>query len=328
MSAPAPLRWGAIGATSWVATDAVLPAIAASPTAELVAVASRDPAAGRAVAERFGARRVHSGYQDLLDDDAVEAVYIPLPNALHAEWTLRAAAAGRHVLCEKPLACTAAPAERMVAACAAASVQLFEAYMTGFHPRTAAMLEICRSGELGELLSVDSVFAFPLEDATNHRWNAAMGGGALLDVGPYALAPLLELGSPAELVAAAARRTGGGVDATTSGWLRLGPDPAAAVAGFSCSFEAPELQRLRVLGTRAALTVDRPFTAGPDDTAIHLRGRDGAEVRHSRGANAYLAMVEHCAAVIRNGEPPRRPAATVLASMAMLDRVRVAAGGA
>ena len=219
---PAPVRWGVIGATSWVARDAVLPALAASPTAELTAVASRDRAAAAAMAARFGAGRVHRTYGELLDDDAVEAVYIPLPNALHAEWTMRAAAAGRHVLCEKPLATGLAEAQRMVDACEGAGVVLAEAYMASYHPRTEAWLEACRGGELGELISVDTVFSFPLSDPTNHRWQPEMGGGALLDVGVYTLAPLLALGADPVLSDAAARWAPSGVDASTFGRFRLG----------------------------------------------------------------------------------------------------------
>ena len=322
-AAPAPVRWGVIGTTSWVARDAVLPALAASPTAELCAVASRDPAAAAGVAARFGGARVHRTYDDLLDDPAVEAVYIPLPNALHADWTLRAAAAGKHVLCEKPLATSLADAQRIVDACARAGVVLAEACMTPYHPRNDAWLEICTTGELGELISVDTVFSFPLEDAANHRWQPEMGGGALLDVGVYTLAPLLTLGTDPVLTDAVARRARSGVDASTLGRLRLSRDTEAAVVGsFLCAFEAPELQRLEVVGTRAALLVDRPFTAGPEDRDILLRGRDGhTEVRTVAGANSYLGMVENVAAVIRGLAVLRRPPHEVLATIAMLDRV-------
>ena len=326
-TAPAPVRWGVIGATSWVATDAVLPALAASPTAELTAVASRDRAAAAIVAGRFGAGRAHRGYDDLLDDASVEAVYIPLPNALHAEWTRRAAAAGKHVLCEKPLALNQAQAQAMADACAAAGVHLVEAYMTPFHPRSEAVLEICRGGELGALLQVDSVFTFPLEDAGNHRWQPEMGGGALLDLGVYVLAPLLAVDSDPTIGAAAADRSRSGVDATTSGRLQLEAGDAFATGDFLCSFEAPELQRLDVVGTRASLHVERPFTPGPDDSDLLLRHRGGgSEVRRLGGADPYLGMVEHCAAVFRELAEPRRPVAEVLASMAMLDRVAAASG--
>ncbi|HZP26062.1 MAG TPA: Gfo/Idh/MocA family oxidoreductase, partial [Dehalococcoidia bacterium] len=126
----APLRWGVLGVSGLVGRRAVLPALAASPTASLKAIASRDPARAEAEAQIFGAERAYGSYEALLADPEVEAIYIPLPNGLHCEWTLKAAAAGKHVLCEKPLACNAEEAWRMSEACRQAGVQLMEAYMT------------------------------------------------------------------------------------------------------------------------------------------------------------------------------------------------------
>jgi len=322
-----PVRWGVLGATSWVAGAAVLPAMRESPHAEIVAVASRDVERGRAVAAATGARRTHASYEELLCDPEVEAVYLPLPNALHARWTERAAAAGRHVLCEKPLACSAAEAEAMHRACAAARVRLFEGYMTGFHPRHRAAVELARSGELGALRSLRSVFTFPLEDPANHRWSTAMGGGALLDVGVYCLTPLLEVaGRPPRDVVATRSVGGDGVDATLAAWLDFGDGLVAAV---ECSFEQPERQLLEIAGTAATLSVERPFTCGPQDTALRLLGRDGGtEIRHSGGVNAFREMVDGVWAELRTpgAAPSRFPSAAATAAVAgVCDRLRAAA---
>jgi xylose dehydrogenase (NAD/NADP) len=327
MSITQPVRWGVIGATSWVARVAVLPAMRESPHAEIVAVASRDPDAGRRVAAATGARRAHASYDEVLEDPDVEAVYIPLPNGLHRRWTERAAAAGRHVLCEKPLACTGDDAWAMHAACDDAGVRLMEAYMTAFHPRHHAAVAIARGGELGEVRSMRSVFTFPLADAANHRWLARMGGGALLDVGVYCLTPLLEIAGRAPLhVAAACTRGGDGVDASLRGWLDFGD---GLVATVECSFEAPERQLLEVTGTDAILSVERPFTCGPADTAMRLRHRDGTvEARRVLGLDAFRAMVDAACAELRRpaDEPSRfRPAAETVAVAALCDRLRDAA---
>jgi predicted dehydrogenase len=323
-----PVRWGVIGATSWVARAAVLPAMRESPCAEIVAVASRDLERGRQVAAATGARRVHPTYEAVLEDPEVEAVYVPLPNGLHALWTERAAAAGRHVLCEKPLARSAAEAESMHRACATARVRLFEGYMTAFHPRHRAAVELARSGELGELRSLRSVFTFPLEDPRNHRWTAGMGGGALLDVGVYCLTPLLEVAGRPPLAVSATRTAGGdGVDASLQGWLDFGDGLTATV---ECSFEGPERQLLEVAGTDAVLTVDRPFTCGPGDTALRLLWRaGGTEVRHSGGVNAFREMIDAAWAELRTpGAAPCRfnTAAGTIAVAALCDRLHVAAG--
>jgi len=319
-----PLRWGVIGANSWVARKAVLPAMVASPGARLVAVAS-ERAPARPAHTSFGAERAYGSYAALLEDADVEAVYVPLPNSLHREWVERAAAAGKHVLCEKPLAPTAADAEAMAAACTAAGVALLEAYMTPFHPRATALEALVASGRLGALRFARAAFTGVLGRQDDHRWRPEMGGGALLDVGIYCVAPLLAAAGrvPARVEATAALATSG-VDASFSGWLDFGDGFAAAI---ECSFDAPERQSLEIIGTDAAVLVDRAYTPGPEDVAFTLRGRDG---RHAEivtgGADPYRAMIEHFEAVVRRGARARRSAADSTAVLAVLDRLREAAG--
>ena len=315
----APLRWGVIGASSWVAVKAVIPAIVGSPTARLVAVASQSahapPAAGR---------RSYQSYAALLDDPDVEAVYVPLPNSLHRSWVERAARAGKHVLCEKPLAPTVADAAAMAAASAASGVALLEAYMTPFHPRAAAVDALVRSGRLGDLRFARAAFTGVLKRPDDHRWRPEMGGGALLDVGTYCVAPLLAAaGRPPARVEAAASMAHSGVDASFSGWLDFGGGFTAAI---ECSFEAPERQSLELVGTEAALLVERAFTPGPEDVSFTLRERDGRSREIvAGGADPYRAMIDHCRAVVREGVTPRRSVADAIAVLSVLDRLRDAA---
>jgi predicted dehydrogenase len=318
------LGWGVIGASSWVARKAVMPAIVASREARLVAVASASRDDGR-LGGSVGAERTYRAYTLLLDDPDVEAVYVPLPNSLHREWVERAASAGKHVLCEKPLAPTAADAAAMASACAAAGVTLLEAYMTPFHPRAAAIEALVASGRLGALRFARAAFCGVLGRRHDHRWHPEMGGGALLDVGIYCVAPLLAAARrPPARVEATASLADSGVDSSFSGWLDFGDGFTAVI---ECSFDAPERQSFEIVGTEASVLVDRAYTPGPGDTAFTLRGRDG---RHEEiatgGVDPYQAMIEHFQAVVRGRTVPRRPVAESIALLAVLDRLREAAG--
>ena len=302
------VRFGVLGSSSWVARDSVIPALEASPKAVLV----------RSASSSAGDR-----YEDVLADPDVEAVYLPLPNGLHRTWTLAAAEAGKHVLCEKPLATTAAEATEMAAACDAAGVVLCEAYMTPYHPRSTAIADVVRSGRLGPLRFGHAAFRFTHRDPSDHRWQVAMGGGALADLGVYCLVPLLEAaGAPPSAVDASAVTGGDGVDASLSAWLRFDSGFSATV---ECSFEAPEHQRLELVGTEASLVVERAFTPGPGDTSIELRMADGtAEVLGTGGGNAYRGMVDHVCAAIRGDTTLRRPPAASVAALEVMDDLRTA----
>ena len=320
----APVRWGVIGATAAIAQVAVLPVLRSSPSCTLVAVASGSRPEGGY--DAFGAASVRPSYQAVLDDPDVEAVYVPLPNSLHAEWTARAAAAGKHVLCEKPLGCTAVEASAMADACDAAGVLLFEAYMTPFHPRSSAFAQVVRSGVLGELRFGRTAFTGELKDPTNHRWSPSMGGGALLDVGVYCLSPLLDAAGRVPVgLAASAVRTASGVDSSFAGWLDFG---GGFTAAFECSFDTPERQQLELVGTDAAVTMERTFTPGVDDTMLSVLHRDGQrESIEVAGGDPYLGMVEHVSAVIRGEAAPLRTPADAIDVATVVDRLRLAAGG-
>ncbi|MGI9023883.1 MAG: Gfo/Idh/MocA family protein [Acidimicrobiales bacterium] len=321
-----PLRVGVIGATSWVATDAVLPALVASPRTQLVAVASRDASAAAAVTARFGAAHHFGDYESVVTHPEVEAVYVPLPNWAHRRWTEEAAAAGKHVLCEKPLAPTAAEAAAMTNACRDANVVLMEAYMTPFHPRAEAVAAVLETGVLGRPRFARSAFTFPLADAANFRWLPEHGGGALLDVGVYCLTPLTDVGGKPRAVAAHSVVAPSGVDTTFSGWLEFDDGFSAA---FVCSFEAPEYQHLEVMGTAATLRVELPFAGGAGGCRARVHHRDGSveEVAGPDG-DPYVAMVGHFAAVVRGDARLRHPPEASVRLLHLVDRMRAAASRA
>ncbi len=310
-----PVRFGVIGASSMVARAAVLPAIEATPKAELVASASL------AAGEDYGA---------VLADPAVEAVYVPLPNGMHREWVERCAEAGKHVLCEKPLALTADDARAMADACAANGVVLLEAYMTPYHPRSVALRDLVGAGRLGRLLSVRSVFTFPHEVATDHRWDPVLGGGALADLGVYVLSPLFELAAaadqhvPSSVTGHAAVTVpdaqGRSVDVTSTGELRF---PDGLTATFECSFDAPEAQVLEVTGTQGRVRVEHAFTPDATDDELVVQRRDGTtHVVSGLGGDCYRGMVDHFCAVVRGLAESKRPPEVSVAFAALCDHLR------
>ena len=304
-----PVTIGVLGATSWIANAAVIPAIRQSAVAQVGALGSRSGSVG---------------YADVLADPDVDAVYIALPNDMHTAWVAAAAAAGKHVLCEKPLGTSAADARVMADAAAAAGTVLAEAYMTPFHPRSEAIDRCLRSGELGEIRHIDAAFTFCLTEPDNYRWLAERGGGALLDVGIYCLSPIVAaLGGPPSTVAAQVT-TAGAVDATTAAWLGW---PSGATASVVASFELAERQALLVSGTGGTLTVTQPFTPGPGDTDFAITWPDGrVERRSTAGGNCYVAMIDAFAAAVRGDEPwPRRIGESIMMAD-LLDRIRSAAG--
>ncbi len=307
---------------AWVARQAVLPALRAT-GAPVVAIAARDPERARACAQDFGIAAVHQGYEAVCADPAVEAVYIPLPNHLHRPWALRAAAHGKAVLCEKPLAETAAAAEEMGQAFAQRGLLLGEAVMYRYHPRWTALRALVDAGRLGELRHVAAAFTFPLDPAPGHRWEAACGGGALLDVGSYGVnAACWLLGAAPEAVAASSVARGD-VDLETTAVLRFPGGPTATVvAGFG----AAEHQVLTLIGSRGTLTVPRPFTAWVAESHPANLVRDGAEETiPMTAADPYAAMVEAFTRAVRRGDPFATTAAEGCRTLAVLDACRRAA---
>jgi D-xylose 1-dehydrogenase (NADP+, D-xylono-1,5-lactone-forming) len=314
------VRFGVLGATSRIAQKAVLPALQQGSGCSVVATASLSSDDYN----RFGAPSAYRSYSELLEDPDVEAIYIPLPNGLHEEWTVAAAEAGKHVLCEKPLAPTPSQASRMVRACEDAGVHLMEAYMTPFHPRSEALARALSENSLGELRFGHTSFTFTL-GMPDHRWRDDMGGGALLDVGIYCLAPLLQAGrgAPRNLVASAVVRED--VDASFSGRLDFGDGFTAA---FECSFEAPFHQRLQIVGTEAAFVLERAFTHRLEETTILRRSRDGTEEEiYCGGADPYQGMVDHFAAVVRGRADLRWTPSASIEVLELQDRLRAAAQG-
>jgi predicted dehydrogenase len=270
-----------------------MPAISASSNGRLVAIASRDRARGREMAARHSVPLVSPTYEALLQEPDVDAVYIPLHNSVHKEWALRAAAVGKHVLCEKPLGMNAAEAEEMGAGADRAGVLLMEAFMYRFHPRPRDFV-----AGLRDPMYVNATFGFTLQDQANFRFNRALGGGALLDVGCYTVSVARWiLGEPVGVDASARLADGpDGVDMTVSALLRFA---GGATASVWASFEGPEEQELTVVTKEGRERLERPF--------------NGME------PNPYQLMVESFGQSALGGYPVELPVSDSVANMRVLD---------
>ena len=295
---PSELRWGVLGAAD-IADRALIPALQAASGNRLLAIAARDQGRAAAMARRHGIERVHRGYAELLADPELDAVYLPLANHLHREWTLRALEAGKHVLCEKPLALDRTQGEEMATAAAASGRLLMEAVMYRFHPR---IRELVASLESAPIRHLSASFGFPIASPENYRLQAQMGGGALLDTGFYVadVARWL-LGEPERVEAI---MHGRGVDMSCSALLGFA---GGSQASLYCSFESAEYQELVVVCQDRVVRLERPFSAWRDPY------------------DPYQIMVEEFAEAARSGASAPVPLESSLANLALLDRIRAAA---
>ena len=314
-------NWGVLG-PGFVATQAVIPAIQHSRNGRVHALASRDPARAHKLASQWQVQRVYGDYQELLDDPHINAVYIALPNHLHRDWTIQAARAGKHVLCEKPLACSAREGEQMLEACLRARVQLMEAAMYRFHPRAQRLRQLVADGTLGQPRFLHSSFTFTLNPSPNYRHSVEYGGGALLDVGCYCVNALCWLSGTAavEVQVFATQREPGGIDLESGTLLRFAD---GALGHVQCSFMAAEHQSLEVIGSTGTVTAPLAFTAWRDDaTALHLQHGNHIVREDFAPADPYQLMVEHFAEALRGEIPLVYPPQEAIQTLRVLDSIR------
>jgi D-xylose 1-dehydrogenase (NADP+, D-xylono-1,5-lactone-forming) len=298
-----PVRWGVLS-TANIGLRAVLPAIIAARNSQAVAIASRTQAAAERIAADVPGMRAYGSYEALLDDPAVEAVYIPLPNALHAEWTMRAARAGKHVLCEKPLGATPDEARAMAATCREQGVLLMEAFMYRFHPQIRWALEQLAAGAIGRPVLVRGAFSFDIRARPDDiRLQAALAGGALMDVGCYPLnfSRAVFGRAPQGALARVDVPAGSEVERTTAAMLEFGDSHLAII---DCSFEQPPCQFVQVVGDAGRLTLLRPFTPELTEVEACLARNDETLVKHFAAVDQYRLQVEHFAQCVRSGAAP------------------------
>ncbi|MFB6267785.1 MAG: Gfo/Idh/MocA family protein [Halodesulfurarchaeum sp.] len=303
--------------TAGIARNSVIPAIQDS-SHDVLAIASRDADRAESVATALDIPRAYGSYDALLRDDDLDAIYNPLPNALHAEWTKRAADAGLHVLCEKPFAVDRAEAEAVFEYCEERGVTVMEAFMYRFHPRTERAIEIARR-ELSGVNAVTSEFSFSMGDrAEDIRLDPDLAGGSLMDVGCYAVsAARLFLGEPDRVRAASVDRRESGVDTGLAGILEYDDGSLARVAS---SFDTPVTQYYRVEAENGWLEVDPAFDV-PTDEALPIEYASDGEVHREsiEAVDQYRLEVEHFAAAAAGETEARIDMDETLANMAVID---------
>jgi predicted dehydrogenase len=326
------LRWGILS-TAHIARTKVVPGMLKARRCDIVAIASREAGRAETVAAELGIPRAHSSYEALLADPQVDAVYIPLPNHLHAEWSIAAARAGKHVLCEKPLALTADDAQRMIDVASAEGITLMEAFMYRLHPSWQAVAELVASGEIGRLVSVQSWFSYFNDDATNIRNIPEVGGGALFDIGCYSvnLSRLLFGAEPRHVSAAMVRDPAMGVDVLTSAILSFDD----GIATFTCSTRAEDDQRVHIYGTTGRISIGIPFNIPPDrPTEVHVSaGGDPPVAPDTRVltfdvADPYTVEAERFAAAVLDGQLAPVPPEDAVANLRVIERIFEAAEAA
>ncbi len=291
------VKWGILSTAD--INKKLLAGAAESDDVDVVAVGSRDLARAEAFAETWDIPRAYGTYEELLADPEVEAVYIPLPNTMHSEWSIKAMEAGKHVLCEKPFSKHIGEVERAFDAADATGMHLSEAFMYRHHPQTARLAELVASGAIGELRVIRSVFSYSLYDAGNIRLRPDVEGGALMDVGCYCISGARLLGGEPESVVGAAHIGSSGTDWVFAGLMRF---PGDVVALFDCGTSLPNRDELEAIGTEGSLFLDDPWHCGTP--VIELR-RDGSVERiEIEAANPYRLELEDLNAAIRGERQP------------------------
>jgi predicted dehydrogenase len=319
------LRWGILS-TARIATTEVVPATQRAANSEVVAIGSRDRGRAEAAANQLGIPTAYGSYEAVLADDEVDAIYLPLPNHLHAEWAIAAARAGKHVLCEKPLAVTTADARAMVAAADAAGVRLMEAFMYRLHPMWDTVAELIATGRIGELQHVHSWFSYCNDDPDDIRNQVAAGGGGLLDIGGYCVdATRLVVGrDPDEVTGVVRRDPELGVDTRASATLGF----ADVTATFTCSTRAKKDQHLVIHGTRGRIVVAAPFNVSPDlpselqlVTGDDLPAYTEPERFTFDPVDLYTLQAERFAAAVLEGRDLPTPPSDGIATLAVLEHL-------
>jgi predicted dehydrogenase len=315
------VRWGLLSTAR--INERLIPVLRASPRSEVAAIASRDLAVADHYARAWNIPRAHGSYEALLADPEIDAVYLPLPNHLHAEWAVKCAQAGKHVLCEKPLALTVEEVDRMAEAAERSGVVIQEASMMRFHAQTRYMRQMVARGAIGSVRLLRGIFTFTLERREDIRWDPARGGGSLWDLGSYCVSFARSvLGAEPVEVFAMQVPSASGVDTSLAGQMRF---PGDALVQFFSSFAAFAHVEADLLGTAGRILLDVPWVNHVDRSTHVTVIRFGqgqarstfgdnldnqtAETQTFENANAYRDEVDSMVATILDGTPPALPLA-------------------
>jgi D-xylose 1-dehydrogenase (NADP+, D-xylono-1,5-lactone-forming) len=312
------LRWGILS-TARIGVKTVIPAIQQSGNGVVTAIASRDLRVAQETAQSLGIPNAFGSYEAMLESPEIDAVYNPLPNSLHKEWSIRAAGRGKHILCEKPFALNAAQVDEMISAAKQHGLLLMEAFMYRFHPQIAQVQELIASGAIGTTQVIRSAFGFRLEDYSNIRLNPTLGGGSVMDVGCYCVnVSRLIAGAEPIQVQSSAVIGPSRVDETLAGILLF---PDNVIAHFDSSFRTDYREWVAVEGSEGRLELERPFRshAAGGEGRITLHRKDSTHEEFITHGNQYQLMAEHFADAALNGKPLRYPPELDRGNMQVID---------
>lgn len=314
------INWGVLGCAN-IAIHSVIPAMKMSETGHVMAIASRGKDKAEKTASQLGIERAYGSYESLLNDPDIDAVYIPLPNHLHHEWTEKAAKAGKHVLCEKPLGLNQHEAMEMVEVCNQAGVKFTEAFMYRHHPRYDQVKRIIQSGDIGEIRGLHVSFTFNnSDDSRNFRFKADMGGGSIYDVGCYpinAARYLLDSEPEAVTVQALFSEEHDGVDMMASGLVEF---PQQVGLTFDCGMWAASENSLTIKGTEGSITIPKAFLYGEQEKAaftVTVKGEQKVETVPD--VNQYTLQIDDFGRSVINDVEPRFPATDAIRNMRVID---------
>ncbi|HAI32208.1 MAG TPA: NAD-binding protein, partial [Thalassospira sp.] len=301
------MKWGILS-TAKIGTEKVIPAMQESDQLEILAIAGRDLEKTREVAENMRIPRAYGSYEELLADPSIEAIYNPLPNHLHVEWTIKALEAGKHVLCEKPIGLDTEDAKRLIAARDKSGKQVLEAFMVRHHPQWLEARKIVESGQIGTLTTVQSIFTYFNADPNNVRNKKDIGGGGLLDIGCYCIVgPRFITGKePVRVVSLMDKDPKFGTDRLVSGMLDFG---SGLQASFVCGTQSAAVQRVHILGTEGRIEILMPFNPVPENEAlIRVAGQKQPGFDEAREikfpvCNHYTLQGEAATAIFKGDSP-------------------------
>lgn len=317
-----PVRWGVLGAAS-IALRKAVPGMQKSAFIDVVAIASRDESKARAAADELGVIRAYGSYEALLADPEIEAIYIPLPNHLHVSWTIKAMEAGKHVLCEKPIALNAEEARTLLAVRDRTGAKIGEAFMIRSHPQWLGAKALIESGRIGELRSITGHFSYINADPANVRNVREWGGGGLLDIGcyPITLSRWLFGSEPEAVVAMIERDPRSGIDRLATAIMRF-PNGQAS---FTVGTQLVPFQTMQLFGTRGRIGVELPFNAFPDrptrlriDDGSDFAGRSEEHIEFA-AVDQYALQGEQFSLAVRGAGPVPVPLEDAIANMEVID---------
>jgi D-xylose 1-dehydrogenase (NADP+, D-xylono-1,5-lactone-forming) len=326
-SQTSPVRWGVLSVAN-IGVKRVIPAIVASTNSELVAVASRSPERAQELFATMPNLRIYGDYESLINDPEIEAIYNPLPNSLHAEWSIRAMQAGKHVLCEKPLAVTAGQGAAMARVARESGMLLMEAFMYRFHPQTVWALEQVAVGRIGTVKLVRSSFSFNIlvpPRPQDIRLQAALAGGSLMDVGCYPVnfCRAVYGHTPVAVAARVYMPTEGDVERSANAVLDFGDGRFGLI---DSSFELPTRQESEIIGELGTITIPVPFTPGNIEPVVMLATEVQTIHQRFSAIDQYRLEVEHFASCIRFGNQPVLSLEETLENLATIEAIYQSAG--